>query len=63
MQMFSVKLSVSVLDSLFLCIFKLLDEFPHSTVFEALAVSCRRSDGHHVIRVFCREADLRQVTR
>lgn len=52
-------------NSLFLCLLKLLDEFPQSAVFEALAVSRRRSNRYHVVRVFCsgREEDVFQVNR
>lgn len=36
---------------LFLCLLKLLDEFPQTAVFKALAVSGRSSDCYHIVRV------------
>lgn len=36
---------------LFLCLFKLLDEFPQPAVFKALAVSSWSSDCYYIIRV------------
>lgn len=50
---FPIQWSVSLfIDLLFLCLLKLLDEFPQTAVFKALAVSGRSSDCYHIVRVF-----------